>query len=562
MDRPWHDCYEPTVPHSLNYPDIPLPQFIADSAQRYPDKCALTFYGKEMSYAELEAQCNHFANALADLGVKKGDRVAVMLPNVPQCVIAYYGALKLGAVVVMTNPLYVSREIQIQMADSGAETIITLDFFYPRIEKILKDTPLKNIILTSIRDALPWLLSLLYPLKAMKQGQWIKIDKKPPIYDMKHLMQVSSSDEVRVAVTGDDPALLQYTGGTTGTPKGVMLIHRNLVVNALQCRNWMPSLKEGEEVFLSVIPFFHVYGMSTCMNMGLYLGATLALLPRFVTKDVLKVIEAKRPTIFMGVQAMYLAINAVPNIKDRDLSSINACISGAGPLHVEVQREFEALTGGKLVEGYGLSEASPVTHANPINGKRKRGSIGLPIADTDAKIVDIASGTKNLEVGEIGELAVKGPQVMQGYWQQEEETAAVLRDGWLFTGDMAKMDDEGYFYIVDRKKDMIKTKGENVYPREVEEILFKHPKIEEAVVVGLPDKFEGEIIKAYAVLKTGESASEAEILAFCRQDLAAFKVPKRLEFRSELPKTMIGKVLRRVLIEEEMKDEKISRETP
>ncbi len=561
MDRPWYDSYEPKVPKSLNYPDIPLFQFIKDSAHLYPDKAALSFYSKDMSYAELEYQCKNFAVALAGLGVKKGDRVAVMLPNMPQCVIAYYGALKLGAIVVMTNPLYVAREIQIQMADSGAETIITLDFFYPRIEKILKDTPLKNVVLTSIRDALPWLLSLLYPLKAKRQGQWINVEKKPPIYDMKDLMQESSSDDIGTTVTGDDPALLQYTGGTTGTPKGVMLSHRNLVVNALQCRNWMPSLRQGKEVFLAVIPFFHVYGMSTCMNMALHLGSTLALLPRFVTKDVLKVIESERPTIFMGVQAMYLAINAVPNIKERDLSSINVCISGAGPLHVEVQREFEELSGGKLVEGYGLSEASPVTHANPIDGKRKRGSIGLPIADTDAKIVDIETGTKTLGVGEIGELAVKGPQVMQGYWQNEKETAAVLRDGWLFTGDMAHMDDEGYFYIVDRKKDMIKTKGENVYPREVEEILFKHPKIEEAVVVGLPDKFAGEIIKAYVVLKTGESAKKEEILEFCRHDLAAFKVPKQLEFRPDLPKTIIGKVLRRVLIEEEMK-KRIKKESP
>ncbi len=559
MDRPWHDSYEPNVPHSLNYPDTPLFQFIDNSAQRFPDKAALSFYGKDMSYAELEEQTMRFASALARLGVKKGDRVAVMLPNVPQCVIAYYGVLRLGAVVVMTNPLYVSREIQVQMADSGAETMITLDFFYPRIKKILKETPLKNVILTSIRDALPWLLSLLYPLKAMRQGQWIKIKKEPPIYDMKDLMLKASADDKGITITGDDPALLQYTGGTTGVPKGVMLSHRNLVVNALQCRNWMPALKEGEEVFLSVIPFFHVYGMSTCMNMALYIGGTLALLPRFVTKDVLKVIEKKRPTLFMGVQAMYLAINKAPDIETRDLSSINVCISGAGPLHDEVQREFEALTGGKLVEGYGLSEASPVTHANPIDGKRKRGSIGLPIADTDAKIVDIATATKTLAVGEIGELLVKGPQVMQGYWQHEAETAAVLRDGWLHTGDMARMDDEGYFYIVDRKKDMIKTKGENVYPREVEEILFKHPKIEEAVVAGLPDQFAGEIIKAYVVLKTGESVEEEEILEFCREDLSAFKVPKYIEFRSELPKTIIGKVLRRVLIQEELNREELKK---
>lgn len=559
MDRPWLKFYEPSVPANLQYPPVPLHQLLIESTQKYPNQNAILFYGKGMTYRELDEETNRFAQALLKLGVRKGDRVAVMLPNVPQCVIAYYGALKIGAIVVMTNPLYVERELQIQLADSGAETIVALDFFYPRIEKAKQGTGLKNIILTSVRDKLPWLLSLLYPIKAKKEGQWIHVEKKPPIYDMMEIMQQASSSSPDVSVVETDLALLQYTGGTTGIPKGVMLTHKNMVANALQCRHWMPTLEEGNEVFLAVVPFFHVYGMSACMNLSIYLGTTLVLLPRFVTKDVLHAIQKTRSTIFMGVQAMYVAINNFPNVKKYDLSSIKVCISGAGPLHVEVQRQFEALTGGKLVEGYGLSEAAPVTHANPIHGKRKPGSIGLPFPDTEVKVVDIETGTRPLPLGEVGELIVQGPQVMQGYWQKSEETNAVLRNGWLHTGDMAKMDEEGYFFIVDRKKDMIKTRGENVYPREVEEVLFRHPKVKDAVVVGLPDSFSGEKIKAYLILKEGESATAEEVLTFCRTELSKFKVPQEIEFRKELPKTIIGKVLRRVLIDEEMKKLKESK---
>ncbi|MCG3113893.1 MAG: long-chain fatty acid--CoA ligase [Candidatus Manganitrophus sp. SB1] len=559
MDRPWLKFYEPSVPANLQYPPVPLHQLLIESTKKYPNQNAILFYGKGMTYRELDEETNRFAQALQKLGVRKGDRVAVMLPNVPQCVIAYYGALKIGAIVVMTNPLYVERELQIQLADSGAETIVALDFFYPRIEKAKQGTALKNIILTSVRDKLPWLLSLLYPIKAKKEGQWIHVEKTPPIYDMIEIMRQAPSSPPDVQVTETDLALLQYTGGTTGIPKGVMLTHKNMVANALQCRHWMPTLEEGNEVFLAVVPFFHVYGMSACMNLSIYLGTTLVLLPRFVTKDVLHAIQKTRSTIFMGVQAMYVAINNFPDVKKYDLSSIKVCISGAGPLHVEVQRQFEALTGGKLVEGYGLSEAAPVTHANPIHGKRKPGSIGLPFPDTEVKVVDIETGTQPLPIGEVGELIVQGRQVMQGYWQKSEETNAVLRNGWLHTGDMAKMDEEGYFFIVDRKKDMIKTRGENVYPREVEEVLFRHPKVKDAVVVGLPDSFSGEKIKAYLILKEGENATAEEVLTFCRTELSKFKVPQEIEFRKELPKTIIGKVLRRVLIDEEMKKLKESK---
>jgi long-chain acyl-CoA synthetase len=523
------------------------------SASEFPQKPAIYFYGTKLTYKNLEEQVNRFANALINFGVKQGDRVSIMLPNLPQCVIAYYGALRIGAIVVQTNPLYVERELEHQLNDSGSEILVALDLFYPRIQNIMGKTSLKRVVLTNVRDYLPPLLKLLYPLKAKKEGQWNPVVKQPPLYDFNRLLKEASPQPPSIQVDPQEVALLQYTGGTTGVPKGVMLTHANLVANTVQCRHWMADLKEGEEIFLSVIPFFHVYGMSVCMNLSIYIASAMVLLPRFKTDDVLKAINRYHPTIFPGVQAMYVAINNHPKVKRYNIRSIRACISGAGPLQKEVQDQFEQLTGGKLVEGFGLTEASPVTHANPINGQRKKGSIGLPFPDTLARVVDMEDGRKVLPVGEIGELVVQGPQVMKGYWNKEEETRMVLREGWLHTGDMARMDEEGYFYIVDRKKDMIKTSGENVYPREVEEVLFRHPKVKEAVVAGLPDQFLGEKIKAYVVLKEGESATEAEILTFCREHLAKFKVPRLVEFRKELPKTMIGKVLRRVLLEEELK---------
>jgi long-chain acyl-CoA synthetase len=554
MNQPWLLQYDAGVPETIDIPKTPLFQILTDTARSYPNHVATQFYGKETTYAQLEASVNRFANALLTLHVKKGDRVAIMLPNVPQCIIAYYATLKIGAIAVMTNPLYVERELEVQLGDSGAQTLVALDLFYPRIEAIFKKTPLKQVIVTSVPDALPFLLSLLYPIKAMKEGTTVKLPKRPFLYDMKSLIKEASSHWTPVAVSSDDLALLQYTGGTTGTPKGVMLTHRNLMANTLQCRAWMPDFKNGEEVFLAVVPFFHVYGMSSCMNLAIFLGARQILLPRFATRDVLEAIQNTKATIFMGVQAMYVAINNFPTVKDYNLSSIRVCLSGAGPLHVEVQKKFELLTGGKLVEGYGLSEASPVTHANLIYGKRKEACIGLPLPNTDAKIVDVETGEKRMAVGEVGELIVRGPQVMQGYWEKPQDTDDVIKNGWLHTGDMARQDEEGFFFIVDRKKDMIKTRGENVYPREVEEVLYRHPKVLDAVVVGLPlpDSFAGEKIKAYIVLKQGQTATVAEMMDFCKNDLARFKVPQEIAFRESLPKTMIGKVLRRVLIEEEL----------
>ncbi|MEK6577131.1 MAG: long-chain fatty acid--CoA ligase, partial [Nitrospirota bacterium] len=506
----------------------------------------------------LNSEVNRLANALIALGVEKGDRVGLMLPNLPQALIGYYGILRAGAIVVEISPLYVERELKHLIADSGAQVIIALDIFYPRIVAVINGVHLKAIILTGVRDYLPRILKLLYPIKAKMEGQWIKVKKTRPVYDLKDLIIRSRGDDLCIDVSPDDTALLQYTGGTTGIPKGVVLTHRNLMVNLLQCACWMPSLKKGEEVFLGVIPFFHVYGMTACMNFCIYLASTIVVLPKFKVEEVLKSIARYKTSVFMGVQAMYVAINNYEKVKNYSLSSIKVCISGAGPLHAEVQERFEGLTRGKLVEGYGLTEASPVTHCNPIFGMRKKGSIGLPFPDTDARIVDPVDGKKDMPAGEIGELIVKGPQVMKGYWMRTDETNAVLRDGWLYTGDLARMDEDGFFYIVERKKDMIKTGGENVYPREVEEALFRHPKIKDAVVVGIPDEFRGELIKAYIVLKDGESAAVEEITDFCKKEMAGFKVPRALEFRKELPKTLVGKVLRRVLLEEEL--EKMKRQ--
>ncbi|MBI3607482.1 MAG: long-chain fatty acid--CoA ligase [Nitrospirae bacterium] len=553
MERRWVQAYERGVPPTLIYPPTPLQSFLEASARRYPSRPALVFYGRRVTYRDLDVATNRFANTLSGFGIRKGDRVAIMLPNLPQSVIAYYGALKLGAVVVQVNPLYVDREIEQQVNDAEARAIVALDLFYPRIAPIRSKTALERIILTNVGDFLPWYLKLVYPLKAKREGTWVRVRKAPPLYDFCSLLGASSDAAPNVTVEPRDLALLQYTGGTTGVPKGVMLTHQNLVANTLQCRHWMPSLRDGAEVFMGAIPFFHVYGMTACMNLSIATGGTIVLLPRFATKDVLKAIVSHRVTIFMGVQAMYVAINNFQDVGRYDLSSIRICISGAGPLHAEVQERFEALTGGKVVEGFGLSEASPVTHVNPIFGARKKGTIGLPLPDTDAKLIDLETAEREVPIGQPGELMVKGPQVMKGYWKRPEETAAVLNDGWLRTGDVATMDADGYFAIVDRKKDMIKTKGENVYPREVEEALYRHPKVKDAVVVGIPEAFSGEVIKAYIVLKDGETATEEEILDFCVRELAKFKVPKTVEFRPDLPKTIVGKVLRRVLLEEERK---------
>lgn len=554
MDGVWTSQYDPHVPATLSYPEEPLPQMLARSAVRFPDRPAILFYGRVIRYRELDVLVNRFAQALLRMGIGRGSVVGIMLPNLPQTVIAFYGSLRAGATVTMINPLYVEPEIRQQVTDSGCETLLTLGQFYSRVEPLLRSTCLNRVIVTGVEDYLPWFKRLLYPLKAWRDGLHVRVPVRPDVCAFSRLLDVSPEPPT-VPVAPDDTALLQYTGGTTGVPKGVVLTHRNLVSNTLQCRQWC-MLGEGTEVVLGVLPFFHVYGMSVCLNLAFSMGSALVLLPRFQIKDVLRTIDRERVTVFPGIPAMYAAINSHQHVERYDLRSIRVCISGAGPLHPAIQERFESLTGAHLVEGYGLTEASPVTHANPIGqptGARRIRSIGVPFPDTDARIVDVETGRRELPIGEIGELVLRGPQVMRGYWRREEETRQVLRDGWLYTGDMARRDADGYFYIEDRKKDMIKSGGENVYPREVEEVLLRHPAVKDAVVAGIPQELRGELIKAYVVLKDGGTAASAELLEHCRRNLAKFKVPKRVEFRSELPKTIVGKVLRRVLVEEELK---------
>jgi long-chain acyl-CoA synthetase len=552
MERPWLKHYEAGLPANLSYPDIPLHQVLTESARRYPDRPALEFYGRCLTYRELEDLTARFATALIQFGIQKGERVAIMLPNMPQTLIAYFGILKAGACVVQVNPLYVAREVVEQLRDSGAETIVALDQFYARIQEAMPQTMLKRVILTKVRDYLPWLKRVLYPLKAWRQGQALEIKRIPPIYDFRALLKAVRSPSPAPEVSPSDLALLQYTGGTTGAPKGAMLTHRNLVANAMQCRYWLGGLLEGTEVFLGVLPLFHVYGMSTCQNLAILLGAKIVLLPRFQADEVLTAIVTHRVTAFPGIPAMYLALNNHPKVGQYDLRSVRFCISGAGPLFADVQARFEKLTGSYVVEGYGLTEASPVTHCNPIVGQRRSRSIGLPVSDTDARLVDLESGIPVTDPETVGELQIKGPQVMRGYWNNETETAAVFKDGWLCTGDLASMDRDGFFYIQDRKKDMIKSGGMNVYPREVDECLCEHPKVKDACVIGIPEELRGERIKAFVVLKDGERATTNELLEHCRKRLAKFKMPKQIEFRKELPKTVVGKVLRRVLLAEEL----------
>ncbi len=550
MEPIWRTQYDPGVPGSVSYPDAPLPWLLETAARDYPDHIATVFLGARLTYREVNDEANRLAHALQELGLQRGERVALVLPNCPQFLISYYAVLKAGGVVVPTNPTYTPREFAYQLADAGARIVILLNLFVPAVQDIRAEAGIEHLIVTGVQDYLPTLLSYLYPLKERREGTAVHLAAGPGIHDFCELIIRHSPAYTAVPAGPHDLAVLQYTGGTTGRAKGAMLTHRNLMANTLQTCAWLPDARKGHEVCLAVTPFFHVYGMSSVMNFALALAGTLILLPRFNTKDVLQAIERYRVTTFGGVPTMYIAINNSPETPKYDLSSIRACISGAAPLPQEVAHEFERLTGGRLREGYGLTEAAPVTHCNPIGGSLRPGSIGVPFPDVEARIISLDDG-RDLPQGEVGELVVRGPQVMAGYWHAPDATLAVLRDGWLLTGDMAYMDADGFFYIVDRKKDMIIAGGFNIYPREVEEVLYEHPAVLEAVVAGVPDPYRGETVKAFIVLKEGASATADEIIAFSRTRLAGYKAPRAVEFRAGLPKSLIGKHLRRVLVEEE-----------
>ncbi|WP_174730987.1 long-chain-fatty-acid--CoA ligase [Mesobacillus harenae] len=527
----WLSHYPETIATEIDIPNIALPQMLKDTAEKYPQNSAISFYGRKFTYQELQGAVTAFASALQNNGVKKGDRVALMLPNCPQYVISYFGALTAGAIVTQVNPMSVERELEHIFTDSGAETIVVFDALYPKVKSVQSKSSLKNVVAVSLQPS----------------GQ-----EFAPDYTFETFMGSAKQSFQPVSFDpANDVAILQYTGGTTGRSKGAMLTHRNIFANVLQSYEFFKeTMKVGQEKCLTVIPLFHVFGMTSCMNLSIYTAAESIMLPRFDLEEVLNTIKNEQPTIFPGVPTMYVAITNHPEAEKYGISSIETCNSGSAPMPVELMKEFEGKTGSKILEGYGLSEASPTTHCNPPFADRKPGSVGIGFPSTEYKIVDLASGTEELPAGELGEIILKGPQVMKGYWNMPEETANTLRDGWLFTGDIGKMDEDGYLYIVDRKKDMIIASGFNIYPRDVEEVLYEHPSVQEAVVIGVPDPYRGETVKAVLVLKAGKEATEEEIKAYCKENMASYKVPTIVEFREQLPKTAVGKILRRSLRDE------------
>ncbi len=552
MSKPWLNFYDDEVPDELVVPPLTLPDLLRNAAQNYPQHTATIYMGGQLTYRQLQEEVDRLAASLHELGISKGDRVAIMMPNCPQAIITYYAVESLGGVVVMTNPLYVERELEHQWGDAQVEIVISLDIFYPRIEAVRQKLPLNHIILSGVQEYMPPLKRTLAPLELRRQGKWVKVEYTDTVHSFKKLIKNQRNQPPKIDIFPTDLACLQYTGGTTGLPKGAMLSHGNLISSLVQIRSFLLfGHADAEDIVLAIMPFFHVYGMNAIMNLGLYLAGTLVLIPQPEIKTIVDALESERPTFFVGVPALYVALNNYKTFDQIDLSNIKAMFSGAAPLPVDVMEKFESRTGARIAEAYGMTEASSVTHVNPRKGQRKFGSIGVPIIGTDAKVVDVEDASREMKIGEPGELLVKGPQVMQGYWRNDEETTNAMHDGWLHTGDIATMDEDGYFYIVDRKKDLILSAGYNVYPREVEEVLYQHPKVLEAAVIGLPDSVRGEKITAYVVLKPGETATSADIRSFCRERLAPYKQPRAVVFRDELPKVLgAGKVLRRKLREE------------
>ena len=552
--KPWTRHYDPDVPASLVYPSVPLQAMLDDAAENHPNSTATIFFTRKRSYRSISDAAWRFANGLRRLGVKTGDRVALVLPNSPQFVIAFYGALRAGAVVVPCNPLYTAPELQHQLADSGATVVVVLSRLYPVVKAARANTSVEHAIVTNIKEEMPPVLRVLFTLaKEKKDGHRQQFAGDPGAISMSQVLS-APSDPFDAGTGPDDVAVLQYTGGTTGVSKAAMLSHRALVANTLQCRAWFTNLRDGADVAMAVMPFFHVYGLTVVMSLAVQGAAAMILEPQFDLERVLKDVQRYRPKLFSGSPRIYNAINNSPLAAKYDLRSIEACVSGSAPLLVETHRKFVELTGARLVEGYGLTEAAPVTHCNPLfgEGKQKVGSIGIPYPDVESKIVDVETGEHEMPPGEAGELILRGPQLMDGYYKRPEETAQTLRNGWLYTGDIATVDPDGYVSIVDRKKEMIIVSGFKVYPREVEEALFAHPAVMDAAAIGIPHSLKGEEVKAFVVLKPGAKATADEIRAHCEKHLAPFKRPKEIEFRESLPKTpLVGKTLRRQLAQED-----------
>jgi long-chain acyl-CoA synthetase len=544
----WLNSYEPGIQATIAFKDKLVPRYLTESADRFPGHPALIFQGYTVTFKELDDMVGRFAAALKDFGIKKGDSVAILLPNVIPCVVAYYATLRIGGIVVFNNPLYSDRELEHQFTDSGSRFLITLDLLAARMVKLREKTSIKTIVYASIGDYLPFVKRLLFPLVAKKKGLAADVSPATDLHAFKDIMARYSPDATQEPVSMDDVAMYQYTGGTTGVSKGVMLTHRNISYQVQQIEAWFPGFEKGAEIMLGALPFFHVFGMSVSMNLAVRMGWANVLVPKPQPEPLLEAISKFKVTFAPLVPTMYIGMLDHPDMAHADLTSVKGCFSGSAPLPLEVINKFQEKTGAIIVEGFGLTESSPVTHVNPFYGNRKVGSIGIPIPETECKIVDLEDSSKEVPVGEAGELLMRGPQIMKGYLNKPEETAKTLTsDGFLCTGDVAKMDEDGYFYIVDRIKDMIISGGYNVYPRDIEEVLYEHPKILEACCVGIPHTKRGEAVKAFVVLKQGQEVTEKEVIDYCAGKLAKYKLPIAVEFREELPKSNVGKILRKDL---------------
>lgn len=574
-DKPWLKNYDSGVPHSLEYPDFPLYGFLQKSAHEHPDVPAcltsakLPLLGRQhatISYRQLDAETDALAAGLVDMGLQKGDRVAIVMPNCSQFVIAFYAILKAGGVVAATNPTYPASRMQHQFKDSGAKIVITLSLFYNTVKQVQAETDVQHVIVTNIKEYLPPVAKFLFTIaREKKDGH--AIEKHPDDHWLQDVLARYAGKKANVNVQSEDRALFQYTGGTTGVAKAAVSTHRALVADTMQCRAWLSADLNGdphEESFLAAIPLFHVFGMVAVMSFAVSMASAMIMVPNARDiDDVLDNIHQYRPSLFMGVPALYNAINNHPRVTSGqvNLHSIRACISGSAPLPPTTKARFEELSGGKLLEGFGMSEMPTATHANPLMGENRTGSIGLPFPDVECRIVSLDDGETNVPIGEVGELALYGPQMMIGYHNMPTETANALREDqggkkWFFSGDIARMDEDGYFYIVDRKKDMALIGGFNVYPRNVEDVLMSHPAVLEVGVAAIPhpdpDKEGQEALKAWVVLKPGESLTAEDLMAYASQDLARYEIPSRYEFVDDLPKTTVGKILRRELIRMEL----------
>ena len=556
-DHVWLQHYDEGVPHTIDYEAIDIPSMLRRSADRYGDRPALRFMNCQLTFQQLQNEVDRCAAGLAGLGVEPGTRVAIQLPNVPQAAVAYFAALSLGAEVVMTNPLYTKREVQHQWSDSACKVAITMDFLW---DSVIKDNrgelhP-ESYVVCGIPDYLGFPLNFLAPLKLKKQDppKWAKVAPAQGMVTWKQLMKAPGQRPAPANIDLDQIAVLQYTGGTTGPSKGAMLSHRNLSCNVQQIDAWFTGVEYGREVLLTALPLFHVFGMSVCMNFAIWAGACMVLMPNPRDFSMLvKAISKHKVTLFPGVPALFNGLNNFPGIENIDVSSVKSCFSGSAPIPPDVLERFEQLTGARIIEGFGMSETSPVSHVNPLWGKRKVGFVGIPVSDTDAKVVDVNDDSIEMPQGEEGELLIKGPQVMQGYWGREDATAESLAGGWMHTGDLARIDEDGFFKIVGRKKDMINCSGLKVFPDEVDEVLMAHDDVLEAATIGVPDEKRGETVKSFLVLQPGRSMTDEQVEAYCRENLAAYKVPREIEFIDELPKSSVLKILRRELRDMELK---------